>query len=561
LLADLANRRLFIDESMKLTDTQELLADYVKHGSEKAFRELVTRYLDLVYSTALRCVGGDRHSAEDVCQNVFSDLARLASKLSKDIMLGGWLHRHTCYLASTFMRGERRREARERWAVEMNAINDSTDSGLAQLAPILDAAINELDDTDRRAILLRFYERMDLRAVGEALGSSENAAQKRVSRALDQLHSILTHRGVCLSVTALAAALTGEAVTAAPAALATSIVAGAMTGAATGAGVSVTLVKLGALAHLKPWFIAAFALTLFVTTLLLQHQSRPTLLEVNQRLALQSAEQSLAPSTSETSADSHPLGRKPVRPRPRAVAQRGDNTSSVLAISPVVLSANSSNQPTAVVPPVLLGNVDGQRIRFYSTSGGKLRIEGTTAVADWQVEGTLIGGFLEVDAEFPNERGQRARLGAYDAFADVFVMVRSLKSVDTTGHPYSDRMDEVMYQLLRSAQNPKIFFHLTEFLLKETAKDRESPYLFETKGNLDIAGVTNQIAFPATVLPLTRKKLKISGSLKVKLTDFGIEPPSIGLSSDVIRVGDEVKVTFDWMLAQRDSSSATSTKH
>src|ERR1035438_9148268 len=147
-----------------MTDSQRLLADYATHGSETAFRELVSRYIDLVLSTALRSVGGDEHRAQDVAQTVFLDLARQAPKLSDDSMLGGWLHRDTCFVAAKLIRGERRRQIRERQAAEMNALNRA-DTSLAQIAPVLDEAINELADEDRKAILLRFYERMDLRSV------------------------------------------------------------------------------------------------------------------------------------------------------------------------------------------------------------------------------------------------------------------------------------------------------------------------------------------------------------------------------------------------------------
>ena len=100
-----------------MTKSQRLLADYVAHGSETAFRELVTRYTGLVYSTALRLVQGDTHRAQDVTQTVFVDLARLAHKLSAETMLGGWLYRHTCFVAAEALRTERRRQARERQAV------------------------------------------------------------------------------------------------------------------------------------------------------------------------------------------------------------------------------------------------------------------------------------------------------------------------------------------------------------------------------------------------------------------------------------------------------------
>src|ERR1035437_9669098 len=141
-----AARRLF-NSTLNMTDSGTLLAEYVKDGSEPAFRELVTRYVDLVYSAAVRLVEGDRHLAEDVAQTVFADLARLARSFPTGVMLGGWLHRHTCYVAATLLRGERRRRARERQAVEMNALQDHSEANLALLAPLLDEAINQLGRT------------------------------------------------------------------------------------------------------------------------------------------------------------------------------------------------------------------------------------------------------------------------------------------------------------------------------------------------------------------------------------------------------------------------------
>ena len=144
-------------------------------------------------------------------------------------MLGGWLHEHTRFVAGKLMRTERRRQLRERQAAEMNAIEDHSESNLAQVAPVLDEAIGQLDAEDRTAILLRFFERKDFRSVGEALGSSEDAARKRVDRALEKLHVLLKHRGATLSAAALGTALATEAVTAAPAGLAATISSAAAT--------------------------------------------------------------------------------------------------------------------------------------------------------------------------------------------------------------------------------------------------------------------------------------------------------------------------------------------
>ncbi len=164
-LSGLAVRRLYSSE-LKMTDSHTLLASYARTGAESAFRELVSRYIDLVYSTAYRLVGGDAESAQDVAQTVFLALANKAGTLPKDVMLGGWLHQHTRFVAGELMRTERRRQLRERQAAEMNAIEDHTQSNLAQVAPVLDEAIGQLDAEDRTAILLRFFERKDFRSVG-----------------------------------------------------------------------------------------------------------------------------------------------------------------------------------------------------------------------------------------------------------------------------------------------------------------------------------------------------------------------------------------------------------
>ncbi len=227
-----------------MTESRQLLVQYAKTGSEAAFGELVTRYINLVYSTALRLVGGDTQLAEDVTQTVFIDLARMGKMLSQDVLLGGWLHQHAFHLASTVARSERRRRAREREASEMNMPQDNSEAGLSNATPLLDEAITQLPSEDRTAILLRFFEPRDFRSVGEALGTSEDAARMRVSRALDKLHGILRQRGVTLSAAALGTALTAEAVVAAPAGLAVSVTATAVaSAAAVGGGIGAAVVK------------------------------------------------------------------------------------------------------------------------------------------------------------------------------------------------------------------------------------------------------------------------------------------------------------------------------
>ncbi|MFZ0825908.1 MAG: sigma-70 family RNA polymerase sigma factor [Verrucomicrobiia bacterium] len=272
-----------------MTDSQRLLAEYAKNGSESAFRELVERYLNFVYSTALRLVAGDTHLAQDVAQTVFIGLARKGRTLSTEVMLGGWLHQHTFHVATKVMRTERRRQSREREAVEMNTLPNDSGADLRQVAPMLDEAITQLGSEDRTAILLRFFGQRDFRSVGEALGSNEDAARMRVNRALEKLHSLLKHRGVTLSVAALGAVLTADAVTAAPAGLLGAISSVALASATAGTGSTLTVLKLMAKTKIK----LALA-TLFVAgaaaTLVIQHQSQAKLREENESFRQQIAQ-------------------------------------------------------------------------------------------------------------------------------------------------------------------------------------------------------------------------------------------------------------------------------
>src|SRR5436190_20404937 len=241
-----------------MTDSQQLLADYARTGSEAAFRELVARFVDLVYSAAVRLVDGDTHRAEDVAQIVFVDLARTARTLPGDCQLGGWLHRHTCFVAAKTMRGERRRRSRERQAVEMNALQNDSGPDYSRVAPILDEAIDELGEEDRTAILLRFFEQHDFRSVGQALGANEDAARMRVNRALDKLQGLIKRRGVTTSAAALSVVLSANAVQAAPVGLAVTISsAAALAGTTFTTTASATATKAIAMTTLQKTIIGA----------------------------------------------------------------------------------------------------------------------------------------------------------------------------------------------------------------------------------------------------------------------------------------------------------------
>ena len=160
-----------------------LISEFVGSGSETAFHALVNRHATMVHATALRQVG-QSILAEEVTQNTFLALARKAPSLRKHQTIAGWLHRCALLEAKATLRRELRRQSREHKAAELNSIQTEGSSPLSQLVPILDEGLLNLKETDRQAIVLRFLEDHSLREVGSALGVEEDAARKRVSRAL-----------------------------------------------------------------------------------------------------------------------------------------------------------------------------------------------------------------------------------------------------------------------------------------------------------------------------------------------------------------------------------------
>ena len=199
-----------------------------------------------------------------------------------------------------------------------------------------------------------------------------------------------------------------------------------------------------------------------------------------------------------------------------------------------------------------------QTTTFAARSGSKMRIEGTSNIHDWQVESPFIGGFMEVGPNFPMDPGQAVTPGKVEGKADVFIQVRSLKSIEKDGKPYSDKMDEIMWEHLKETENKRILYRLSELTLKEAPKAKDAPYVLDAKGELMVAGVTNKITMTVNVLPLGEKKLKITGTTNLKMTDFKVEPPAPKIALGLIKTGDDVKLIFEWMLAQRKTPAAPS---
>src|SRR6185369_15719862 len=166
--------------------------------SEAAFTEIVERHLGFVYSTALRHVR-DPHLAQDVCQAVFIVLARKANTMKKRGILSSWLFSTVRYAASDALRKEARRRHRELVASTDESPESEPVSEPQQVALRLDEALASLNETDRRAVLLRFFEQKSVREVGEVFSIEEEAAKKRITRAVEKLRIYFARSGTTVT--------------------------------------------------------------------------------------------------------------------------------------------------------------------------------------------------------------------------------------------------------------------------------------------------------------------------------------------------------------------------
>jgi RNA polymerase sigma factor (sigma-70 family) len=243
----------------------ELVRAYAVRQSEQAFETLVTRHVNLVYSSALRQTR-DPHLAEEITQAVFIILARKANSLNEKTILPSWLHRTAGFAAADALKIQRRRAQREQEAFMQSTLNEPESETWQQIAPLLDTAIAGLNEKDRHAVVLRFFQNKSMDEIGAALGASEDAAKMRVNRALEKLRQFFVKRGIASTAATLAGAISANSVQAAPATLAKTATAVALTKGAAASISTSTLIK-GAL-KLMAWTKAKTAIVISAGVLL-----------------------------------------------------------------------------------------------------------------------------------------------------------------------------------------------------------------------------------------------------------------------------------------------------
>jgi len=198
-----------------MTD-QELLREFAEKGSESAFRLLVGRHVNLVFSTALRGLK-DAGVAAEITQNVFITLARKSHWLCGETTIAPWLHKATLLEVRQWWRGEFRRQRREQTAVELNTVMKDDDSLFKALEGELDEGLLTLREAERTALILRYFEGLGHKEIGARVGAKEDAVRMRINKALDRLTEFFRRKGYAVPAVATTSAALIASVKAAPA--------------------------------------------------------------------------------------------------------------------------------------------------------------------------------------------------------------------------------------------------------------------------------------------------------------------------------------------------------
>lgn len=319
-----------------MTDDAELLRRYAEDRSEAAFAELVERNLNLVYFSALRRSDGDAPLAEDITQQVFVSLAQSAASVARHAVPAGWLYVATRNAAANAMRSERRRKIREQEACAMQDTSFVAipQADWQQLRPQLDAAMDELSPDERDAVLLRCLQDRPFAEIGTALRTTDEAARKRVDRALDKLRGLLAARGITSTSAALGLAMVNQAVTAAPRGLAIKVVAQAVSTIPAGSAVGVGLFT----------FMSTTKITVATVGLIAIAGAGWFVFQRGDQTKVSSAVATARPAENAAARAASPL-----------IAPRADDTGGAIAPNPAPTSITAARQSTASAFRVLVG--------------------------------------------------------------------------------------------------------------------------------------------------------------------------------------------------------------
>jgi polyisoprenoid-binding protein YceI len=193
----------------------------------------------------------------------------------------------------------------------------------------------------------------------------------------------------------------------------------------------------------------------------------------------------------------------------------------------------------ALIAGAVSGEAQTARVSLAAPPASRLWIEGTSNVHDWECNATAIDATIDIDAA-----GLAAPAPKLLKKVSVKIPVSAIKC----GH---DKMDDNMRKALKADKNAEILFTMAS--AEAAAEGKE--FTLKMTGKLAIAGQENEVTMDVAATRLADGTIKAVASLPVKMTAFGVKPPTAMLGT--IRCGDEVKVKFELMVGPRVVAAAT----
>ncbi len=183
--------------------------------------------------------------------------------------------------------------------------------------------------------------------------------------------------------------------------------------------------------------------------------------------------------------------------------------------------------------------------------GSSVKVDGTSTAHDWEMEGKMIGGYIEFGQEVKLDAAQTTLPGLKDGKVPVKIhALIPVTSIHAKVEHLPDVMDHLMQEHLKADQFGVIEYTLTEMTFKGPHEPGK-PFAFDTTGILAIAGVTNKVSFPVTIAVLDGGRIKGEATVPLKMTSFKVDPPAPNIGLGLMRCGDDIKIIINWTLKER----------
>ena len=187
--------------------------------------------------------------------------------------------------------------------------------------------------------------------------------------------------------------------------------------------------------------------------------------------------------------------------------------------------------------------IQAETITYSARTGSLLKISGTSSIHDWEVKTLLIGGRMVWDSSFPLDPS-KANLPKLTTAPKVSVIV-PVRNIESG----KQRMNEVMHSAMNAQKHKFARYNLTEIKVSDNKRKAGDPILFDAKGTLNVNGKSAPVSMQVGIAKGDEGKLKVSGKMKLRMSQFGISPPAPKIALGLITTGDEVSVEFDWFVA------------